>query len=644
MDERKHERVAWKAPVRIHFSGPEEFMESFGRDLSLGGIAFVSNTEIPVGTQLRLTVRLGDKGQFDVKAVIVWSKAPGSGRPGAAGARFVQLPDKVRSWIEGEIKRRRLSPASSAAGEDRHLLRRAEGARSLSHAEDRIAAMTSADAILGIDLGTSNTCACLYRDGHASMLSFSEPELGTQDRKLPSVVSFLETGDLIGEPAKRQRDKHPQRTVHGSKRLVGRRYDSLAVQEMLSRFPYRIVKGAGEKTAIEIEGRKLSLTSVAARILKRVKAEASKQLKVPITKVVITVPAYYNDNQRQAVVDAGRLAGLEVVRILNEPTAAAIAYGLTQSKPRRLVVYDLGGGTFDVSIMSVHKDALVVRATAGDTFLGGEDFDHAIVEHVYAVYRERGVALSTNLVTRSQIKMAAERAKQSLTTRDKAMVTVRSVKTVDRREVRIEFELTREELVRLTKKLVTRTLKITAMALREAGLSREDVSDVILVGGQARMPYIRDQVREAFKCEPRMDLDPDEVVAMGAGLLPTLDPASNRFVDVLSMGIGYTMRGEYEPVFERNTPLPVNKHSVVKVAPNQFEHFAVDIYQGDDPKLIYKEHLGTLRPGELRPGSENPIRLRIDFALSEECLLAVRLTNLETMESERLVLHTRDAL
>lgn len=640
MDDRHSPRVALSVPIKLRYDSPEKFIQSVTRDLSLGGVAFATNTEVPIGTGLKVTIQLGDNLTFNVRADVVWCKPPSGQRVGSVGARFVELPEKVKAWIEAQVTRARSSGPESG---DRHELRKAQGARELTSAEEKLVSSMGAEPVIGIDLGTSNTVACLCRDGVLEVLEFEEPELGSCSRKLPSVVCFLPEEELVGEPAERMRDDAPQNTIYGAKRFIGRLYDSPAVQRMLSRFPYRLVPGAGQKTAVEVQSRRLSLTAISARVLRRVKAMALKHWKTPIDKAIITVPAYYNDAQRQAVVDAGRLAGLEVLRILNEPTAAAIAYGLTRAKPRRLVVYDLGGGTFDVSIMSVHKDSLVVRATAGDTFLGGEDFDHAIVTRIYEYYqKEKEIRLSTNMVARHRIKVAAERAKRALTDRNTAMVTVRAVPTIGGEPVRIEYELTRKELESLCKPLVNRSLKITAMALREAGLNRDDISDVILVGGQSRMPYIRQQVRTAFKREPRMDLDPDEVVAMGAAALATLDPATNAFTDVLSMGIGFVLRGEYTEIFARNTELPAKSKHEFKIPATQFERFSLEVYQGDNPELVHKEHLGTITTGTLTAGKAGILRVRVDFALNEECLLGIRLTNVETMETERVILHPRD--
>ncbi|MEO0812416.1 MAG: Hsp70 family protein, partial [Myxococcota bacterium] len=436
----------------------------------------------------------------------------------------------------------------------------------------------------------------------------------------------------------------PRRTVFGAKRFIGREYDSPAVQKMLSRFPYRVVPGGLGRVAVRINGKAVNLTTIAARILQQLKRAVSEQLGVNVTRAVITVPAFYNDNQRQAVVVAGRLAGLQVERIINEPTAAAIAYGLHHSRPRKLVVYDLGGGTFDVSIMEVKNDALTVKATAGDTFLGGEDFDDVIVHHVYEEFRRRhGVALSGNAAERARIKKIAETAKCRLSTHDRAMVTVRDALLVDGSRKRIEIELERETVEKLVAPLIKRTLKITEMALMQAKLPRSQIKDVILVGGQTRMPAVRRAVQSHFKVTPRTDINPDEVVAIGAGLLAGMKDGGHRqFQDVLSMSIGIAAGGKFKPLIPRNTPVPHLKSIVIHVPRERMKTFALQFYQGESSELIRNELLGSLPVDALDVGTSDPVPVQIDLSLSADCLLSVSLTNQTSGQSVNVLLNTRD--
>lgn len=496
--------------------------------------------------------------------------------------------------------------------------------------------------IVGIDLGTSNSCACMVLNGEPTIIEVQDPDGIGVAPTFPSVVSYGDDNrTLVGKAAVSRMDTDPRRTVFGAKRFIGREYDSPQVREMLSRFPYRIVRGGLGQVAVDINGKAVNLTSISARILQQLRRAVSHKTGRNISRAIITVPAFYNDNQRQAVVVAGKLAGLQVERVINEPTAAAIAYGLHSARPRKFIVYDLGGGTFDVSVMSTRPDALVVRATAGDTFLGGEDFDNAIADWVATqFYESSGMMLSNNATARARVKRAAELAKRRLSTHHKAMVVVRDALTADGQTVRIETELDRVTVAALVHPLILRTIKITDMTLQEAGFKRSDIEDVILVGGQTRMPAVYEAVKHYFGRAPRVDIDPDQVVAMGAGMLAGMPAnAGQQFRDVLPMTIGLAQGQKFRPILPKNTQVPARKQIVLKVPEDRFRGFTLRLYQGESPQLHRNEFLGEVKLDSVNSGGVNPVPMQVDLSLSEDCLLNVSLTNQATRESVQVLLN-----
>jgi len=488
-------------------------------------------------------------------------------------------------------------------------------------------------------------------DGEPKIINISDDEQGkVKHQGVPSVVAYDDDGSLrIGHRALDGMTRNTRRTVFGAKRFIGRQYDSPAVHQMLSRFPYKVVPGPNGRVAVEINGRPVNLATVSSKVLHHIRDAASKVLGQPVNRAIITVPAFYNENQRDAVVQAGRLAGFTVERIINEPTAAAVAYGLMHAKPRRLIVYDLGGGTFDVSVMSVHKDALQVRSTAGDTFLGGEDFDNVIVDFVLAEHertrKKKDAQLSTNFAARALIKAAAEQAKIRLSTRETTTVVVREAIMRDGSTGRLEVDLSREQLEKVVSPLINRTLKICDMALREAQLKIDDIADVILVGGMTRMPIVQASVEKHFNLKPRNDLNPDEVVALGACMLANLPPGSaDKLQDVLSMTIGIGVEGRrFKPLIPRNSPLPTVKSFNLKLPRSQIASYKIEFWQGEDQELHKNEFLGALSADVLDPGMADPVPLKVEIGLTADCLLKVRLTNLATKEAQHVILETRDS-
>jgi molecular chaperone DnaK len=639
-------------PIKLRFSSVDDFLRAHLRDPALDGLFVPASVAVPVGTRLDLTVEFAPGKCLKTAAEVVSSTASVGGESGELALRFIALHPEYRAWLDkrlAELRSRTAAPAAAATTDEAsHLLRKAESALKLAGSVDLLTGVSDAEGepVLGIDLGTCNSAACLVVGGKPQIIDVrDENDHRPGVRSIPSVVAFAENGsETVGLAALEGIASNPRQTIFGAKRFIGRTYDSPVVQSMLTRFPYKVVPGPGGRVAVEINGRSVALTAISAKILSTIRRRGERQLGRTLQRAVITVPAYYNENQRDAVVQAGRLAGLTVERILNEPTAAAIAYGLSRSQPRRLLVYDLGGGTFDVSVMSVQRDALQVLSTAGDTFLGGEDFDAAIVKWLVAEFAKKsGKPLSQNHAGLAVIKQAAEQAKRRLSTNEKTMVVVREVMLADRSTTRLELELSRPTLESLVEPLVTRTLKICDMALHEARLEASQLGDVILVGGQTLMPCVRQRVREHFKIAPRCDLNPDEVVALGAGLLASFGKSeSAKFRDVLSMSIGVAVAGRFKPLVARNTPVPCNKSFTIQVPKEKLATYALEVWQGDSATLRENEHLGTLNVDAVGPGPDDPVPLRVDFVLSPDCRLKVRVTNVRTEESQEVLLSTRD--
>jgi molecular chaperone DnaK len=499
--------------------------------------------------------------------------------------------------------------------------------------------------VVGIDLGTSNSCACVVVGGQPRMVTIDGEGRGQSAHTLPSVVSYRRRGaPRVGRAGREDLAAAPRTTVFGAKRFVGRPYDSIDVQRMVPHFPYKIVPGRAGRAAVQVNGSLVSMVNVSGHILKAVREAVQRSLQQRVDRAVVTVPAYYNDNQRDAVVQAGRLAGLRVERILSEPTAAAIAYGVANATPRKILVYDLGGGTFDVSVMAVDRGELQVLASAGDTFLGGDDFDTALVARVRARYhRASGRHLSNEPETMARLKAHAEQVKHRLSLRERTMFTVREVRTVGGDYDRVELEIDRGELETAVKALVNRTLTIVDSALREARCRPSDVADVLLVGGQTRMPMVQRAVETHFGRAPRCDLDPDEVVALGAGMFAGLGPNQVRFRDVLPMTIGLTMGQQFRPLLRRNTPVPCATRVSFEVGREDFDRLKLTLSQGDAAEARHNERLGELAVNSVQPGQADPIPMRLDLAMSPDCLLRLTLHNLGTGESRYVLLDTREA-
>ncbi|NVJ21015.1 MULTISPECIES: Hsp70 family protein [Myxococcus] len=478
--------------------------------------------------------------------------------------------------------------------------------------------MADRPRIVGIDLGTTNTLVASVRN--------RIPKIVPTDRGnliLPSVVALSSKGDLlVGGVAKDQMVTNPRNTLWGTKRLIGRKYHSKSVEDLRGAFPYDIVEGPGGDAAVMMGGKLYSLPQVSSFVLSQLKTIAEQFLGGPIDAAVISVPAYYNDNQRQAVKEAGRLAGFDVKRIVNEPTAAALAYGFNRGLDQKILVYDLGGGTFDVSVLHLSGNVFEVLATGGDSFLGGADFDNRIMEYVLERFREEAkIDLAENTIALQRIKNAAEAAKIDLTLIPNVVIDLPFIDERKGKPLDLRIPLTREFLNSLTGDLVDRTFEICDRVLAEKGIARSEIDEIILVGGQSRMPLVQQKIQAHFGKPPRKGVHPDECVALGAALLGdslgSIDAVT--LLDALSMPIGYALpNGRVKRIIEKNSLIPMVKSFRLPPPKEPSAQFIeLDIFQGDSDLMVDNEYLGTVRVPSAAAGR------KIDFRLTEECLLQV---------------------
>ncbi len=503
--------------------------------------------------------------------------------------------------------------------------------------------------VIGIDLGTTNSCAGYVRNGKPAVLHSREGH-----NTVPSIIALNTRGKLVvGHPAKGQMLTNPRQTVYGAKRLVGRPYESPIVQQIKDRFAYEIAPGDNGEAAVKLGDRVYSLQQISALILREVREVAQNQLGQPVSRAVITVPAYYNDNQRQAVREAGRLAGLHVERILNEPTAAALAYGFGRKLKQRVLVYDLGGGTFDASVLELNDSIYEVVSTGGDTFLGGIDFDNAIVSYLLEEFhKQTGLTFQGDRVAMQRIHDAAERAKCALSERSEMRVHVAFITMIDGKPFDLDVSLTREKLVELTEELVNRTLQVCADVCDAKGLNPRDIDEIILVGGQSRFPLVHEKISWFFGKAPTKNVHPDEAVALGAALLAhslgQTEAQQNEgvvLVDVLPMAIGVGLPGgRFKPVLERNAKLPASKSYQISTSRDGQQELDLIILQGDSDRAGENEFLGTLKLTGLPPGPRGSVKVSVSFEVDSEGILKVIARENTSGAEVMSVFTTRDPL
>jgi molecular chaperone DnaK len=497
--------------------------------------------------------------------------------------------------------------------------------------------------IIGIDLGTTNSCVAIMDGGVAKVIENSEG-----DRTTPSIVAFTKDGEvLVGAPAKRQAVTNPKNTLYAVKRLIGRKYSEPVVQKDIGLVPYKIVEADNGDAWVEVQGKKMAPPEISARVLMKMKKTAEDFLGEPVTEAVITVPAYFNDSQRQATKDAGRIAGLEVKRIINEPTAAALAYGLDKkgAGDRKIAVYDLGGGTFDISIIEIAEidgeKQFEVLATNGDTFLGGEDFDKRIIDYLVDEFRkEQGIDLRNDPLALQRLKDAAERAKIELSSLMQTDVNLPYVTMDASGPKHLHVKLTRSKLESLVDDLIKRTIEPCRIALQDAGLRVSDISEVILVGGQTRMPKVQEAVREFFGKEPRKDVNPDEAVAIGAAIQGGVLSGSVKDVlllDVTPLSLGIeTLGGVMTKLIEKNTTIPTRAAQIFSTAEDNQTAVTVHVLQGEREQARYNKSLAKFDLAGIEPAPRGVPQIEVTFDIDANGILHVSAKDKKTGKEQRI--------
>jgi molecular chaperone DnaK len=483
--------------------------------------------------------------------------------------------------------------------------------------------------IIGIDLGTTNSCVSVLEGGKPKVIENAEG-----DRTTPSIVGYTEDGEiLVGQSAKRQAVTNPQNTLFAVKRLIGRKFKDDVVQKDIKMVPYKIVEADNGDAWVESKGEKMAPPQVSAEVLRKMKKTAEEYLGEPVTEAVITVPAYFNDSQRQATKDAGKIAGLDVKRIINEPTAAALAYGMDKAKGDHTVaVYDLGGGTFDISIIEIAEvdgeHQFEVLSTNGDTFLGGEDFDLRLIEYLAAEFKkEQGIDLHSDPLALQRLKEAAEKAKIELSSSQQTEVNLPYITADATGPKHLVVKLSRAKLESLVEELVTRSMEPVKVALKDAGLSPSEIDDVILVGGQTRMPLVQKKVADYFGKEPRRDVNPDEAVAMGAAIQGAVlagDVKDVLLLDVTPLTLGIeTMGGVATPLIEKNTTIPTKKSQIFSTAEDNQTAVTIHVVQGERKQASGNKSLGRFDLADIPPSPRGMPQIEVTFDLDANGILNV---------------------
>ena len=484
--------------------------------------------------------------------------------------------------------------------------------------------------IIGIDLGTTNSCVAVMEGDKVKVIDNAEGA-----RTTPSIVAYKDDGEiLVGQSAKRQAVTNPQNTLFAIKRLIGRKFEDKVVQKDIGMVPYKIVKADNGDAWVDINGKKLAPPQISAEVLKKMKKTAEDYLGENVTEAVVTVPAYFNDSQRQATKDAGKIAGLDVKRIINEPTAAALAYGLDKKggPDRKIAVYDLGGGTFDISIIEIAdvdgEQQFEVLSTNGDTFLGGEDFDLALIDYLVEEFKkDNSVNLKGDPLAMQRLKEAAEKAKIELSSAQSTDINLPYITADATGPKHLVVNVTRAKLESLTETLVNRTIEPCKTALSDAGLKASDIDDVILVGGQSRMPLVQQRVQEFFGKEPRKDVNPDEAVAMGAaiqGAVLSGDKTDVLLLDVTPLTLGIeTMGGVLTPIIEKNTMIPTKKSQVFSTADDNQPAVTIQVYQGERKIAAQNKLLGRFDLTDIPPAPRGVPQIEVTFDINADGIMNI---------------------